>query len=182
MTKSQVKFILRDILSSITLRLNGHFEVEFICLKQARKMLIKNDQPLNQKLVFQRKHLLHQSSATQIINMGKRVYITSRHFPLTSVLRRRCWRLNKKHWPRLEISYKNKKMKRFHKKVFSFVKFVFLILLLHSVKMDEDGFCRARDSTSISLLFRTLHKGTLISSVLVVVWLFNYIVISTIHI
>ena len=72
-------------------------------------------------------------------------------------------------------------MKRFHKKVFSFVKFVFLILLPHSVTMDEDGFCRAGDSTSISLLFRTLHKGILISSVLVVVWLFNYIVKYYLH-
>ena len=32
------------------LSLNGHFKVEFTCLKQARRVLIKSDELLNQKL------------------------------------------------------------------------------------------------------------------------------------
>ena len=53
-------------------------------------------------------------------------------------------------------------MKRFFKMAFSFVKFLFLILLPDAIKMENEEYCRPGDTTSISLPFHALYKGTLI--------------------
>ena len=55
-------------------------------------------------------------------------------------------------------------MKRFIKTLFLPLKFVFLILLPHSVKMQKDDeFCRLEDSTNVAVPIRSLHKGIVIS-------------------
>ena len=48
------------------------------------------------------------------------------------------------------------------KTAFLSVKFLLLILLPNAIKMETLDCCRPADSTSMSLLFRALHKGTLI--------------------
>ena len=53
-------------------------------------------------------------------------------------------------------------MKRFFKTAFPFVKFLLLILLPDAIKMETNDYCRPGDSTSMSLPFHALHKGTLI--------------------
>ena len=53
-------------------------------------------------------------------------------------------------------------MKRSLKAAFSSVKFLFLILVPDVIKMETDGYCRPRDSTSMSLPFHARQNGTLI--------------------
>ena len=45
---------------------------------------------------------------------------------------------------------------------FSSVNFLVLILLPDAIKMGTDDYCRPGDSTTMSLPFYALHKGTLI--------------------
>ena len=44
--------------------------------------------------------------------------------------------------------------------MFSFVKLLFLILLLLAVKMEEEEYCSGEDSKNIAIPFRPLEKGT----------------------